>query len=160
MNIVAYGWGSDVAGFLVEKASGQTLEQFWYVMYTPRFFSFHHDWSKNTAKSISLILWAWKRLFSWRQTSKKMQLTWLTVTQKVVCIPGLINSKLSNRVTPKVCKKKKNLSQILILIKMCNLIFAFNWLLVRVLLGGAGLYSSMRDYLKLLRHLMQVNGKL
>ena len=30
---------------------------------------------------------------------------------------------------------------------------------VRVFLGGAGLYSSMRDYLKLLRHLMQINGK-
>ena len=31
---------------------------------------------------------------------------------------------------------------------------------VRVLLGGIGLYSSMRDYLKLLRHLMQIHGNL
>jgi hypothetical protein len=31
---------------------------------------------------------------------------------------------------------------------------------VRVLLGGVGLYSSMRDYLKLLRHLIQIHGKL
>jgi CubicO group peptidase (beta-lactamase class C family) len=31
---------------------------------------------------------------------------------------------------------------------------------VRVLLGAIGLYSSMRDYLKLLRHLMQIHGKL
>jgi len=29
---------------------------------------------------------------------------------------------------------------------------------VRLYLGGVGLYSSMRDYLKLLRHLMQING--
>jgi len=29
---------------------------------------------------------------------------------------------------------------------------------VRVLLGNIGLYSSMRDYLKLLRHLMQINA--
>ena len=31
---------------------------------------------------------------------------------------------------------------------------------VRAFLGGVGLYSSMRDYLKLLRHLMQINGEL
>ena len=31
---------------------------------------------------------------------------------------------------------------------------------VRVFFGGGGLYSSMRDYLKLLRHLMQIHGKL
>jgi hypothetical protein len=30
---------------------------------------------------------------------------------------------------------------------------------VRVLFGSVGLYSSMRDYLKLLRHLMQIHGK-
>jgi len=28
---VAYGWSSDIIGFIVEKVSGQTLEQFWYV---------------------------------------------------------------------------------------------------------------------------------
>ena len=27
---VVYGWSSDILGFLVEKFSGQTLEQFWY----------------------------------------------------------------------------------------------------------------------------------
>lgn len=27
---VVYGWSSDVIGFIVEKVSGQTLEQFWY----------------------------------------------------------------------------------------------------------------------------------
>ena len=31
---------------------------------------------------------------------------------------------------------------------------------VRILLGAIGLYSSMRDYLKLLRHLMQIHGEL
>ena len=31
---------------------------------------------------------------------------------------------------------------------------------VRLHLGGVGMYSSMRDYLKILRHLMQINGKL
>jgi len=30
---------------------------------------------------------------------------------------------------------------------------------VRLHLGGVGMYSSMRDYLKILRHLMQINGK-
>jgi hypothetical protein len=29
---------------------------------------------------------------------------------------------------------------------------------VRLHLGGVGMYSSMRDYLKILRHLMQING--
>ena len=29
--LVVYGWSADVTGFLVEKISGQTLEQFWYV---------------------------------------------------------------------------------------------------------------------------------
>ena len=46
--IVAYGWGSEVAGFLVEKVSGQTLEQFWYViLYYSCKISFYarHDWS-------------------------------------------------------------------------------------------------------------------
>ena len=36
--LVVYGWSAEVAGFLVEKVSGQTLEQFWYVIY---FASFH-----------------------------------------------------------------------------------------------------------------------
>ena len=31
---VVYGWSSDVLGFLVEKVSGQTLEQFWYANLT------------------------------------------------------------------------------------------------------------------------------
>ena len=30
---------------------------------------------------------------------------------------------------------------------------------VRLHLGGVGMYSSMRDYLKILRHLMQINGR-
>lgn len=29
---------------------------------------------------------------------------------------------------------------------------------VRLHLGGVGMYSSMRDYLKLLRHILQING--
>ena len=37
--------------------------------------------------------------------------------------------------------------------------FCFAWS-VRALFGGTGLYSSMRDYLKLFRHLMQIHGKL
>ena len=40
---VVYGWSADVAGFLVEKISGQTLEQFWYVMY---FTWFYICWSR------------------------------------------------------------------------------------------------------------------
>jgi len=32
-SLVVYGWSSDVLGFLVEKVSGQTLEQFWYATY-------------------------------------------------------------------------------------------------------------------------------
>lgn len=28
--IVVYGWSSDALGFLVEKVSGQTLDNFWY----------------------------------------------------------------------------------------------------------------------------------
>ena len=40
MWIVVYGWSSEVAGFLVEKVSGQTLEQFWYVMYLRKIFLF------------------------------------------------------------------------------------------------------------------------
>ena len=36
LSIVVYGWGGDVAGFLVEKISGQTLEQFLYVEYLGR----------------------------------------------------------------------------------------------------------------------------
>jgi hypothetical protein len=27
--VVVYGWSSDVLGFLIEKVSGQSLEQFW-----------------------------------------------------------------------------------------------------------------------------------
>ena len=38
-------------------------------------------------------------------------------------------------------------------------VWSLSWS-VRVFYGGAGLYSSMRDYLKLLRHLMQIHGKL
>jgi len=30
---------------------------------------------------------------------------------------------------------------------------------VRVLLGGVGVYTSMRDYLTILRHVLQLNGK-
>ena len=29
---------------------------------------------------------------------------------------------------------------------------------VRLHLGGVGMYSSMRDYLKLLRHILEING--
>lgn len=31
--------------------------------------------------------------------------------------------------------------------------------LVRLHLGGVGMYSSMRDYLKILRHILQIHGK-
>jgi hypothetical protein len=29
---VVYGWSSDALGFLVEKVSGQTLDNFWYAL--------------------------------------------------------------------------------------------------------------------------------
>ena len=63
------------------------------------------DWSW-TARTVYLILWAWKHPFSWRQTSKKEQSTWLTVTQMALCIPGIIKRRSSNKIPPKVCKIK------------------------------------------------------
>ena len=63
------------------------------------------DWSW-IARSVYLILWAWKHPFSWRRTLKKKQLAWLTVTQMALCIPGIIKSRSSNKIPPKVCKNK------------------------------------------------------
>ena len=45
--IVVYGWSADAVGFLVEKISGQTLEQFWYVWDAVYVRSWNDPWNSK-----------------------------------------------------------------------------------------------------------------
>ena len=148
-----YGWSSDVIGFIVEKVSGQTLGQFWY------------------ASSVLVYHWSYAQsLFS---SSKEY-------------ITGPLGMESSFYLTPELKRRLVNLTfrdsdgglhpwanQVNIIeqdpskggpihatfsCSSCVFLTA-SCLSVRLHLGGVGMYSSMRDYLKILRHLMQINGK-
>jgi CubicO group peptidase (beta-lactamase class C family) len=105
-----YGWSSEVAGFLVERVSGQTLEEF---------------------------------------------------CKEHIFDP--LGMKTSFLLTPDLRERAVNLAY-----RDANgtlhpwadqlEIIEQDPTKVRVFLGGVGLYSSMRDYLKLLRHLMQIHA--
>ncbi|KAF8905737.1 beta-lactamase [Gymnopilus junonius] len=104
-----YGWSSDVLGFVIEKASGQTLDQF---------FKEHIFKPLGMQSSFYLTPELEKRLvdLSWREKDGRLS-PWSDQLPIIERDP---------------VKLKLNL-------------------------GGVGLYSSMRDYLKLLRHLLQIN---
>jgi len=105
-----YGWSADVAGFLVEKISGQTLEQF----------CKEHFFDPLGMKTSFFLTPDLKE--------RAVNLTY--------CDENGILHPWSNQLE----------------------IIEQDPTKVRVFLGGVGLYSSMRDYLKLLRHLMQIHA--
>jgi len=107
-----YGWSTDVIGFLVEKVSGQTLEQF---------FKNHIFDPLGMKTSFFLTPDLRERAVNLAYRDENGTLhPWA--------------NQLESIEQPKDPTK------------------------VNVLLGGDGLYSSMRDYLKLLRHLMQIHA--
>jgi len=105
-----YGWSADVAGFLVEKISGQTLEQFC---------------KENFFDPLGM-----KTSFFLTPDLKERAVNLAYRDEKGVLHPWDNQLEIIEQDPTKV----------------------------RVFLGGVGLYSSMRDYLKLLRHLMQINA--
>jgi len=105
-----YGWSSDVVGFLVEKVSGQTLEQF----------CKEHIFDPLGMKTSFFLTPDFKERavdLAYRDANGTLH-PWDNQVEIIEQDPSK----------------------------------------VRVFLGGAGLYSSMRDYLKLLRHLMQIHA--
>ncbi|KDR77245.1 hypothetical protein GALMADRAFT_246541 [Galerina marginata CBS 339.88] len=106
----AYGWSSDVLGFLVEKVSGQTLEQF----------CKEHIFNPlGMETSFYLTPELRQRLvnLSFREKDGTLR-SWANQVEIIEQDPAKL----------------------------------------KLHLGGVGLYSSMRDYLKLLRHLMQIHA--
>ncbi|KAF8873374.1 beta-lactamase/transpeptidase-like protein, partial [Gymnopilus junonius] len=106
---------SDVLGFVIEKASGQTLEQF---------FKEHIFKALDMESSFYLTPELKERFvdLSWREKDGSL-------------------SPWSNQET--IIERPPN---------VCNPLH------IQLHLGGVGLYSSMRDYLKLLRHLLKINA--
>jgi len=105
-----YGWSSEVTGFLVEKVSGQTLEQF-----------FKEHFFDPLGMKTSFFL---------TPDLKERAVDLAYRDAKGTLHPWANQLDIIEQDHTKV----------------------------RVLLGGIGLYSSMRDYLKLLRHLLQINA--
>jgi len=105
-----YGWSSDVLGFLVEKISGKTLEEF----------CKEHIFNPLGMETSFYLTPELRR-----------RLVDLSFREK----DGTL-SRWANQV--KVIEQDPAK--------------------LKLHLGGVGLYSSMRDYLKLLRHLMQINA--
>lgn len=105
-----YGWSSDVIGFIVEKVSGQTLEQFC---------KEHITGPLGMESSFYLTPELKRRLvnLTFRDSNGGMN-PWANQVNIIEQDPSK----------------------------------------VRLHLGGVGMYSSMRDYLKILRHLMQINA--
>ncbi|KDR77244.1 hypothetical protein GALMADRAFT_246540 [Galerina marginata CBS 339.88] len=105
-----YGWSSDVLGFLVEKVSGQSLEQF----------CKEHIFNPLGMKTSFYLT-----------PELRQSLVDLAFREKDGSLSHWANQV--NIIEQDPAK-------------------------VRLHLGGIGMYSSMRDYLKLLRHLMQINA--
>jgi len=105
-----YGWNSEIAGFLVEKVSGQTLEQFC---------------KENFFDPLGM-----KTSFFLTPDLKERAVNLAYRDAKGTMHPWADQLDIIEQ----------------------------DYTKVRVLLGGVGLYSSMRDYLKLLRHLLQINA--
>ncbi|PPQ97279.1 hypothetical protein CVT26_006672 [Gymnopilus dilepis] len=105
-----YGWSSDILGFLIEKVSGQSLDDF---------FKEHIFKPLGMETSFYLTPELEKRLvaLSWREKDGSL----VPLTDQVPII-------------------EKDPAKL------------------KLHLGGVGLYSSMRDYLKLLRHIMRINA--
>ncbi|KAF9525266.1 beta-lactamase/transpeptidase-like protein [Crepidotus variabilis] len=107
----AYGYSSDALGFVVEKVSGQTLEEFC---------------QENIFKSLGM-------------NSTSFYLT------------DDLRSRLIN-----LAHRKEN-GDLEPWADQCELPER-DPIKVRLFLGGIGLFSSTRDYLKLLRHILQINA--
>ncbi|KAF5325468.1 hypothetical protein D9619_009744 [Psilocybe cf. subviscida] len=105
----AYGWSSDVLGFLVEKISGLTLHQF----------CKQHIFDPLGMESSSFYL----------TPALRKRLVNLTFRDN-----GGPHQHWANQMDIIEQDPDK----------------------VKVLLGGAGMYSSMKDYLKILQHLLQI----
>jgi len=105
-----YGWSSDALGFIVEKVSGQTLEQF----------CKEHIFDPLGMKASFYLTPDLKERavnLAYRDENRNLH-PWANQVEIIEQDPTK----------------------------------------VRVHLGGVGLYTSMRDYLKLLRHLMQIHA--
>ncbi|KAF8801687.1 beta-lactamase [Phlegmacium glaucopus] len=107
----AYGYSSDTLGFIVEKITGQTLEEYCH---------------ENIFKPLGM-------------TSTSFYLT-PELKAKGINLAFPVNGKLEPLVN-QVKLIEQDPSR------------------VKLHLGGTGLYSSMKDYLTLLRHLLQIKGK-
>ncbi|KAF9045342.1 beta-lactamase/transpeptidase-like protein [Panaeolus papilionaceus] len=107
----AYGWNSDVLGFIVEKVTGKTLEQFC---------------QENIFQPLDM-----KTSFYLTPELQK-NFMWLSHRKDDGQIEPWTGELLVNERDPKKAAKAH--------------------------LGGVGMYSSLRDYLKLLRHTLQIHN--
>ncbi|PPQ71677.1 hypothetical protein CVT24_007830 [Panaeolus cyanescens] len=103
----AYGWGSDILGFIVEKISGQSLEEYC---------------QENIFKPLDI-----KATFRIKNESELVQMSYRRADGQLERLTDQV--PIIERVKPEEMK---------------------------IHLAGVGVYTSLRDYLKLLRHLLQI----
>lgn len=147
---VMYGFSSDILGFVVEKAIGQSLESYLYVF--PFFALLNLEWFCDT----EIKLHSQEVIFRPLGMSASFYLT-PDVKARLVDLTYRKNGNMEAWAgQSKLIEQDPTKGKCVFFIQVAFIFIPFS---VRRHMGGVGLYASLRDYLTLLRHMLQIHGK-